>query len=81
MIHSSDDIEQFLPTAFPSGHHVIARGYWVYDTGHDDKTELHPLRMIMGDPYYENPFWLFVPQDGSARFIVGSEPISELVDL
>jgi len=35
----------------------------------------------MGDPYYENPFWLFVPQDGSARFIVGSEPISELVDL
>jgi len=68
-------IEAHLPDAFPPGTPIQAHGWWVFDTGHDRRTELHPL--VWMKSVNRNPFWIFVAQDITARFVVVLNPVHE----
>lgn len=74
--HPSDGID--LRNYFYAGMKVQARGYWVDDGGHDDKTELHPLLSIWGGDDWNQK--IFVAQDRSDRFVTDDWPISEHFD-
>jgi len=65
---------------FPKYTRVMAQGWWVEDTAHGNKTELHPLRYMYG-PVDEhgrigNSFSLFVAQDTSGRFDITGDPVT-----
>ncbi len=62
-----------LGSYFPEGSLVEARGWWVADGGHDDKTELHPLTYLRRDR--DNTSIVFMAQDGSNRFYVAQQPL------
>ena len=55
-----------LPSIFPIGTEVTTYGQWVEDSGHDRKTELHPLQWMASRNM--NPTWIWVSQDNTARF-------------
>lgn len=56
-----------LAARFPIGTRVEASGAWVDDTGHDGKTELHPVDWMR--TVDTNPVSLFVAQDDTGRFV------------
>jgi len=76
-----------------AGMRVWAKGWWVQDSGHDDKTELHPLQILIGtngaDPLSADSFSVFIGQDTSGRFTVSentylqqvSVPIGNFLDV
>ena len=57
---------------FPVGTRVEAYGDWVEDSGHGDKTELHPLYYLK--MINTNQTNIFMGQDDSGRFINASSP-------
>lgn len=65
------DLDEFF-----HGAHVVAKGYWVEDSGHDDKTELHPLRSLVSEGADFDT--LFIVQEKSRRFLPNQWPVSEL---
>lgn len=56
-----------MAARFPVGTVVEANGAWVRDTGHNQKTELHPVEWIR--TVNTNPVNLFVAQDDTGRFV------------
>jgi hypothetical protein len=66
--------EQGLDLAgeFPPGTRIHAVGWWVEDSGHRNKTELHPLiAMSRGEPGSS----VFIGQDLTGRFAVARTPL------
>lgn len=57
-----------LASHFFPGMPVIAHGYWDEDTGHEDKTELHPLVFLDGDWGFGRSSVLVI-QETSSRFV------------
>src|SRR5207248_1769593 len=60
----------WLPSRFPSGTWIEAKGWWVQDYGHDAKTELHPVKLLIGGKRTSQQFNVFAAQDESNRFDV-----------
>lgn len=72
-------------SAFASGMNVVAKGWWVEDSGHRSKTELHPLMVLIGshesDPLEADIFTVFIGQDSSGRFPVAGEFYQQHLDI
>jgi hypothetical protein len=66
-----------LDNLIANGMNVYASGWWVQDSGHCDKTELHPVRTLVlsseSDPLHASNFTLFLGVDKSGRFNVSGE--------
>jgi hypothetical protein len=56
-----------LANHFPVGSRIEGYGEWVEDTGHDNKTELHPLYWMR--TLNKNPITLFMGQDDTGRCV------------
>jgi hypothetical protein len=67
-----------LNDLFPNGARVEVYGEWVEDSGHDDKSEIHPIYWIR--TLNRNPASIFVGQDDSGRFVDATGVRYETID-
>jgi hypothetical protein len=65
-----------LESRFRPGLPVVARGYWVEDSGHEDKTELHPLTFLDADLGFGSSTVAIIQED-SSRFVTSGWDLIE----
>ncbi len=70
-------LDGYVERFFPIGSHVVVEGWWVEDSGHDFKTELHPIRTISGVVSGTSTWVMVMTQDMSYRFAEGAADHSQ----
>src|SRR2546428_1048007 len=67
-----------LDEKFPPGEWVQIFGYWVEDSFHSEKTEIHPIVAMIRGTLSSDRFKIYMCQDASGRFVTSRWPVDEV---